>query len=138
MTIEEAKMRLKRARSYLFAITRELDKIDELWRRLCSPTGPRWSLEYPGTKNDDFKAELFDRLAEREKAAKVLYDYVLVVERELRILAKFFPDEAQVLDMHYIDRYSFKEVAEKLRFSESWVRHLCGKGLRDYAKTTQK
>lgn len=138
MTIEDAKIRLKRARSYLFAISRELNKIDELWGKIYSPASPRWSLEMPGTDRDVYKSALFDRLAEREKAAGELYDYVCLVERELRCLAKSFPDEAQVLDMHYIDRNSLKEISKKMHFSYDWTRRLCATGLKEFAKQDTK
>lgn len=134
MTVEEAKSRLQQAGYRIFQITKELDRIDELWRRLCAPNGPRWSDERRSTVPSGFTSLMMDLIVQRERAAAEAYRFVREVEQELISLSHSHPQEARALDMRYIKDSSYEHIGNKIGYTRQGAYYLVQRGLAEYAK----
>lgn len=138
MTIEEARCRLRRASYCIFQISKELDRIDELWRRLCSPNGPRWSDEMRSTIPSSFMNLMMDLISQREKDAAEAYSYVREVEKELILLGQSHFHEARALDMRFIKGLRYREIGTILGYTKDGAYSLVQRALAFYAKEQTK
>lgn len=133
MTPEDVKKQLTRTRFGLYQITRELNSIDELWRKLCTPNSPYWGEERRSTAPTNFLATMLDLIRTREEAVAEVYKEVAEVESNLIEYGKIDPHGALCLDLRYIKGESYRDIAETISYSKSQACRTTQRALIDFA-----
>lgn len=119
MTAEEVKKKLLRVRFGLYQISRELNIIDSLWHKLCTPRSPYWGYEQRSTAPNTFFSTMIDLLSEREKTVAKVYREVAAIEASLIAFGKIDPHGALCLDLRYIKGESYRDIANRINYSKS-------------------
>lgn len=134
MTPEDVKKQLTRTRFGLYQITRELNSIDELWRKLCTPNSPYWGEERRSTAPTNFLATMLDLIRTREEAVAEVYKEVADVESNLIEFGKIDPHGALCLDLRYIKGESYQDIAETISYSKSQAYKRVHQSLSDFSE----
>lgn len=133
--MDDIKTMLKSVRS----LRRELDLLREQERALLSPGGVTWGTEKVQTSPRD---RVFETMEKRQKLAEIIEDteYLLAM-RQLEAVVLIYsldnPDYRMVLILYYLDgdsHRSWNDVAERMDYSESRVKHFHGWALAELEK----
>ena len=127
MTAKEYLEQMPYLDSCISHATNEMYQFDDQYKKLYMA-----GMKIPTQKEqaEEYKKFVASFALARKKEADKIEEY-LQLKQEIKAAVRAVPDPRlrTVLEMHFFERMTYQEIADKLKYSEIYIRKLCEKGL---------